>query len=125
MYGHERRLRDRDGPTDEVIGEREAAKRRVRTRRDFTSDLVAFAVLRAALVVIWALSGAGYFWRAWIIGIWVCCWSSTGGTPSVGAIGVSRVLEVERSGLARQAEPVFGDHTLVHLGRTPGDGGLG
>jgi len=70
MYGHERRFHDRDEDTDEVIDEREAAKRRIRARRDFTSNLVAFAVVGAALVVIWALSGAGYFWPAWIIGIW-------------------------------------------------------
>jgi len=71
MYGHERRQRHRDyEDTDEVVGEREAAKRRVRARRDFISNVVAYVVINAALIVIWTLNGAGYFWPAWIIGIW-------------------------------------------------------
>jgi len=71
MYGHERRRLHRDyEDTDEVVGEREAAKRRVRARRDFASNVVAYVVINAALIVIWAVSGSGYFWPAWIIGVW-------------------------------------------------------
>jgi hypothetical protein len=50
MYGHERRQRHRDyEDTDVVVGEREAAKRSVRARRDFASNVVSYVVINAAL----------------------------------------------------------------------------
>ena len=55
---------------DEVVDEREAARRRVRDRRDFSSNLVAFVVINGALIAIWAVSGGGYFWPAWVIALW-------------------------------------------------------
>lgn len=55
---------------DEVVDEREAARRRVHARRDFSSNIIAFVVINAALVAIWATSGAGYFWPAWVLGLW-------------------------------------------------------
>lgn len=71
MYRQGRRQRHRDyEDTDEAVGEREAAKRRVRARRDFASNVVGYFVVNAVLVVIWAVGGRGYFWPAWIIGIW-------------------------------------------------------
>src|SRR5829696_6591160 len=30
----------------------------------------AFVVVNVILIVVWALSGAGYFWPAWVIGSW-------------------------------------------------------
>lgn len=87
MYGHERLQRHRDyEDTDEVVGDPEAAKRRVRARRDFASNVVAYVVINAALIVIWALSGSGYFWPAWIIGVWSVIlvlhwWNSFGRRP--------------------------------------------
>ncbi len=50
--------------------EREAARVRVNARRDFSSHVVAYVVINATLVVIWALSGFGYFWPGWVIGPW-------------------------------------------------------
>ena len=50
--------------------EREAARRRVRARRDFTSNVVAYLVINAALVGTWAVSGRGYFWPAWVMALW-------------------------------------------------------
>ena len=50
--------------------ERELARTRVRARRDFTSHLVAFVVINAFLVGIWATTGAGYFWPGWVLGGW-------------------------------------------------------
>jgi fatty acid desaturase len=86
MSLHERRRYRDDEDTDEVVGEREAAKRRVRARRDFTANIVAYVVINAALVVIWALSGRGYFWPAWVIGVWgvlliLHWWNSFGRRP--------------------------------------------
>lgn len=60
----------------EVIGdEREVARRRVRARRDFTSNLVGYVVINAALIGIWAASGRGYFWPGWVMALWAssCC----------------------------------------------------
>jgi hypothetical protein len=77
---------DRCGDTEEVLDEHEVAKQRVRARRDFTSNVVSFVVVSAALVVIWALSGAGYFWPAWVIGLWgvgivLHAWAAFGRRP--------------------------------------------
>jgi hypothetical protein len=54
----------------EVGAEREAARRRVQTRRDFMSHVVAYVVVNTFLVVVWAVTGAGYFWPAWVLGGW-------------------------------------------------------
>jgi hypothetical protein len=54
----------------EVVGEREAARRRLQAKRDFVSHAVTFVVVNAFLVGVWACTGAGYFWPAWIIGAW-------------------------------------------------------
>ena len=50
--------------------EREAARRRLEARRDFGSHAVAFVVVNGLLVLVWALTGSGYFWPAWVIGCW-------------------------------------------------------
>ncbi len=46
------------------------ARKRVTARRDFGSHLVAYLVINGGFVLIWALTGAGYFWPAWLIGLW-------------------------------------------------------
>ena len=50
--------------------ERDEARKRVEARRAFGSHLVSFVVVNAFLVGIWAFTGAGYFWPAWVIGGW-------------------------------------------------------
>jgi hypothetical protein len=54
----------------ESLSPREAARRRVQTRRDFGSHLVAYVVVNAFLVGVWAFTGGGYFWPAWVILGW-------------------------------------------------------
>lgn len=49
---------------------REAAVKRVKARHDFRSHLAVYAVVNALLVVIWAATGAGYFWPIWPIAGW-------------------------------------------------------
>jgi len=44
------------------------ARRNIRWRRHLQNSLMAFALVGAFLVVIWAVSGMGYFWPGWIIG---------------------------------------------------------
>ena len=46
------------------------ARKRVTARREFGSHLVAYVVINSFLVFVWALTGAGYFWPAWILAGW-------------------------------------------------------
>lgn len=51
--------------------ERVQARKQIEARRDFTSHLVAYIVVNAFLVGVWALTDAGgYFWPAWVIAGW-------------------------------------------------------
>lgn len=54
-------------PVDSV---REQARQRVEARRNLLTNFVAYLVVNAFLVGVWALSGRGYFWPVWIIGGW-------------------------------------------------------
>lgn len=49
---------------------RKAAIDRLKNRRAFGQDLVAYVVVNGFLVLIWAFTGGGYFWPAWIMGAW-------------------------------------------------------
>ena len=46
------------------------ARKRVTARRDFGSHAVAYIVINGFLVFVWAVTGAGYFWPAWILAGW-------------------------------------------------------
>ena len=48
----------------------EAAFKRVKAKRDFKNHAAAYVIVNALLVVIWALSGAGYFRPIWPIAGW-------------------------------------------------------
>lgn len=48
----------------------EHARRRLERQRKFRSDLVAYVVINAFLVVAWAVAGAGSFWPGWVLGGW-------------------------------------------------------
>jgi 2TM domain len=50
--------------------ERERARKVLQARCDFGSHVVAYIVINAFLVGIWAFTGAGYFWPAWVLGAW-------------------------------------------------------
>ncbi len=50
--------------------QREAAINRLKDKRAFFSDVVAYVVVNAFLVLVWALGGAGYFWPVWVMGGW-------------------------------------------------------
>ena len=49
---------------------RKTARDRIRKRRDFGAHLVAYIVVNAMLIGIWAFTGAGYFWPAWVLFGW-------------------------------------------------------
>jgi hypothetical protein len=46
------------------------ARKRVTDRRDFGSHLVVYLVFNSFLVLIWAITGGGYFWPIWLIAPW-------------------------------------------------------
>ncbi|HEU5300658.1 MAG TPA: 2TM domain-containing protein [Acidimicrobiia bacterium] len=49
---------------------REQARQRVQKRRDLGAHVVAFVVINLMLIGIWAISGGGYFWPAWVLLGW-------------------------------------------------------
>lgn len=55
---------------DTMSDRRAAALERLKAKRDFRTHLVVYLVVNAALVVIWAATGAGYFWPIWPIVGW-------------------------------------------------------
>ena len=55
---------------EEPTTEREQAMLRLRKRRDLQGHLVAYLVINAALWAVWAATGAGYPWPAWVTGLW-------------------------------------------------------
>ena len=48
----------------------EEASKRVRARKRFYGGLITYLIVNTVLVVIWALSGQGYMWFLWPLGIW-------------------------------------------------------
>ena len=54
--------------TDEQIYEE--TSKRVKDRKRFYGGLATYLIVNAVLVVIWALSGQGYMWFLWPLGIW-------------------------------------------------------
>jgi 2TM domain len=55
---------------DQPGSEREQALQRLKKRRDFQAHLASYLVVNAALWAIWAATGAGYPWPAWVTGAW-------------------------------------------------------
>ena len=49
---------------------RQAAIRRLNARREFRLHLAVFLLVNTMLIIIWAATGAGYFWPIWPIGGW-------------------------------------------------------
>lgn len=49
---------------------RQAAIRRLKAKGDLRTHLVAFVVVNAVLVMVWAVTGRGYFWPIWPIAGW-------------------------------------------------------
>lgn len=49
---------------------REAALKRLKDKRDFKNHAATYLIVNALLVVIWAVSGQGFFWPIWPILGW-------------------------------------------------------
>ena len=55
---------------DDYETRRAAAVERVKAKRDFLRGVLIYLVTNAFLVVVWAMSGGGYFWPVWPIAGW-------------------------------------------------------
>jgi hypothetical protein len=49
---------------------RTVARERLKQRRDFATHLIAYILVNTVLIAIWATTGQGYFWPAWVLGGW-------------------------------------------------------
>jgi hypothetical protein len=49
---------------------RAAARKRIEKRRGLQAGMVAYVVVNAFLVAVWAMTGRGYFWPGWVIAGW-------------------------------------------------------
>ena len=49
---------------------RDEAMKRVHKRRDLGTHVVVYVVVNVMLLGIWAFTGAGYFWPAWVLLGW-------------------------------------------------------
>ncbi len=60
------------GPdTHEPDGQaRVEARKHIEKRRGLQGGFAAYVIVNAFLVGVWALSGGGYFWPAWVIAAW-------------------------------------------------------
>ena len=48
----------------------EAARKRVKDKRDFYGHLIAYLIVNSILILVWTLSGGGYPWFVWCTGPW-------------------------------------------------------
>jgi hypothetical protein len=49
---------------------REQARQRLQKRSDLGGHVVAYVLINAMIVGVWAITGAGYFWPAWVLLGW-------------------------------------------------------
>ena len=82
---------------------RKAAISSIKRKREFTQHIVSYVVVNAVLIGIWAISGAGYFWPAWVIGGWgiglvIHAWDTYGRRRMVSEDEVSREMDRLRRG---------------------------
>ena len=56
--------------TNEPMNARAAAFGRLKARRDFWAHLVTYVVFNGAMVLVWYLTGHGYFWPGWLLALW-------------------------------------------------------
>lgn len=55
---------------DSTDERRQAAIEQLTEKRNFRTHLVIYAAVNTMLIVIWAVSGAGYFWPVWPLAGW-------------------------------------------------------
>jgi hypothetical protein len=55
---------------EETGTDRQRALARLHKKRDFQGHVVAYVVVNAVLWAVWAITGGGYPWPAWVTGGW-------------------------------------------------------
>ncbi len=103
---HGRHREDGLEPDDPVgmsqdVSERHLARKRLVARREFFSHLFTYVVVNGLLVGVWAATGGGYFWPAWVMGAWgvgliMHAWDTFWKRPITDA-DIDRELERHRS----------------------------
>ena len=58
------------GSMSQAVSEREQARRALEAKRKFRGDAVAYVAVNLFLIVVWLLTGHGYFWPAWVLAGW-------------------------------------------------------
>ncbi|WP_330476688.1 2TM domain-containing protein [Terrabacter sp. C0L_2] len=56
-----------DTPEEDLRGR---ALRRLKKKADFRSHLMIYVLVNGMLVLIWAMTGSGFFWPAFVLGGW-------------------------------------------------------
>jgi 2TM domain-containing protein len=56
-------------PTSEEELRKEAVAS-IKRKQGFKQTVLAYVLVNIALVIVWAATGAGYFWPGWVIGGW-------------------------------------------------------
>jgi hypothetical protein len=63
---------------------RACAVKRWKKQRDFRIHLLMYLLVNGSLIVIWAMTGAGFFWPVFPIVGWASVRPRTHGTPTAG-----------------------------------------
>ena len=53
-----------------TAAEWEWARKRIERKRKLRGDFIAYVVINAFLIGVWAVTGHGYFWPGWILAGW-------------------------------------------------------
>jgi hypothetical protein len=61
---------DQPEALDPAEAARAEAVSRIKKRRDFSAHVMVYVIVNAALWLLWAVTGAGYPWPAWVSGAW-------------------------------------------------------
>ncbi|HEU4980346.1 MAG TPA: 2TM domain-containing protein [Solirubrobacterales bacterium] len=82
--------------TDEEL--RKQAISSIKRKREFAQHLTTYLVVNAVLIAIWAISGAGYFWPAWVLGGWgiglaLHAWDTYGRRRTIAEDEIAREME--------------------------------
>jgi hypothetical protein len=56
--------------TETTASSYEQARDRLTRKRKFRGDVMAYLVINAFLVGIWAVNGFGSFWPGWVLAVW-------------------------------------------------------
>ena len=80
-------MSDTPEPSPSEEGLRDEAIKRLKAKSEFKAHLLAYVLVNTFLVVIWAVSGASFFWPifpllGWGIGIMFHAWDVYGSRPS-------------------------------------------